>query len=103
MNTNPAWSNAGVGQQTRHVAEEAARRAGMRVEEWLDEAIEQAAGSGARSEERYGEDAWADAVDRRLDRISCRERVAHNPEFYRDGSRGRDDEDLLGSTIERFE
>src|SRR5260370_670346 len=48
MNTNPAWSIAGVGHQTRHVAEEAARRAGMRLAEWLEQAIEQAAGGGAR-------------------------------------------------------
>ena len=34
-----AWNIAGVGRRTRDAAAEAARRAGMRLDDWLDEAI----------------------------------------------------------------
>ena len=39
MNKAMAWTIAGVGRRTRDAAEEAARRAGMRLDDWLDEAI----------------------------------------------------------------
>ncbi len=34
-----AWNIAGVGRRTRDAATEAARRSGMRLDDWLDEAI----------------------------------------------------------------
>ena len=55
MNTNLAWNVAGVGPQTRLVAEEAARRVGMRLEEWLDEAVK-------RHLRRYGISGQAEEV-----------------------------------------
>src|SRR5260370_5160541 len=113
MSTNLAWNIAGVGPQTRHVAEEAARRAGMRLEDWLDEAIaEQAAELGPRSEEHDGEYDWPDAIERRLERISRRERAARSSQHYSPAPRGnsrpehvrgREGEDLLGPAIERSE
>ncbi len=102
---------AGVGRQTRLVAEEAARRAGMRLEEWLDQAVEQALETSARAQERAGGDDWPD-IERRLDGISRRDRAASGPDRYnlglrfdsdREDARERDGEDLLGSTIARFE
>ncbi len=39
MNENMAWNLASVHPQARRLAEEAARRAGVSLEEWLDEAI----------------------------------------------------------------
>ena len=39
-----AWNIAGVGRRTRDAAVEAARRAGMRLDDWLDEAIADYAG-----------------------------------------------------------
>ena len=46
-----AWNIAGVGRRTRDAAEEAARRAGMRLDDWLDAAIaEQVAEQGAPRE-----------------------------------------------------
>ncbi len=111
MDTSQARNMAGVGRQTRLVAEEAARRAGMRLEEWLDHAVEQALETSARAQVRDGGDDWPDA-ERRLDGISRRERGACGPERYnlgsrcdpdREDARERDGEDLLGSAIERFE
>ena len=44
MNKAAAWSVRGVGRETREIAEEAARRAGMSLGDWLDEVVaEQAA------------------------------------------------------------
>ena len=39
-----AWNIAGVGRRTRDAAVEAARLAGMRLDDWLDEAIADHAG-----------------------------------------------------------
>ena len=43
-----AWTIAGVERRTRDAAEEAARRAGMRLDDWLDEAIADQAALGQR-------------------------------------------------------
>ena len=84
----------------------------MRLEEWLDEAVEQAAEMSASAGVRDGEDDWPDAVERGRGGISRRERGAHSPDLYNSGlrrdphradARQRDGEDLLGATIARFE
>ena len=73
MNKAMAWNIAGVGRRTRDAAEEAARRAGMRLDDWLDAAIaEQAAEQGAPLEKSEAQDDWLDAVAGRLERISRR-------------------------------
>ena len=41
-----AWNIAGMDRRTRDAAVEAARRAGMRLDDWLDEAITDYAGVG---------------------------------------------------------
>ena len=69
-----AWNIAGVGRRTRAAAVEAARRAGMRLEDWLDEAIADYAGldQRARSEHDDVEDDRLDAALGRLERIARR-------------------------------
>ena len=44
MNRAMAWNIAGVDRRTRDAAVEAARRAGMRLDDWLDEVITDYAG-----------------------------------------------------------
>jgi localization factor PodJL len=92
-----AWNIAGVGRQTRDAAEEAARRAGMRLDDWLETAIaDQAAEQSARPDEGAMEDDWLDAVAGRLERISQRNSQAGEP-------RAPGALDSSDSAIERFE
>jgi hypothetical protein len=71
MNKSMAWTIAGVGRRTRDAAEEAARRAGMPLDDWLDEAIDKAAlGERARPEGDEAEDERLDAAAGRLERIA---------------------------------
>ena len=72
MNKAMAWTIAGVGRRTRDAAEEAARRAGMRLVDWLDEAIaDQAAGEPGGQPEGYeAEDDRLDVAAGRLERIA---------------------------------
>src|SRR5271165_4732657 len=71
MNKAMAWNIAGIGRRARDAAEEAARRAGMRLDDWLDAAIaEQAAEQGAPLEKGEAQDDLLDAVAGRLERIS---------------------------------
>ena len=92
-----AWNIAGVGRQTRDAAEEAARRAGVPLDDWLEAAIaDQAAGQGARPDESAAEDDWLDAVAGRLERISQRNSQAGEP-------RPPGAQDSSDSAIEQFE
>ena len=47
-----AWNIAGVDRRTRDAAVEAARRAGMRLDDWLDEVITDYAGLDLRGAAR---------------------------------------------------
>ena len=98
MNKAMAWTIAGVGRRTRDAAEEAARRAGMRLVDWLDEAIaDQAAGEPGGQPEGY------EAEDDRLDVAAGRlERIARQNARIR-GRRPSEFPDSLNSAIERFE
>ena len=97
MNKAMAWNIAGVGRRTRDAAEEAARRAGMRLDDWLDAAIaEQAAEQGAPLEKSQAQDDWLDAVAGRLERISRRNLPAEEPH-------GPGVPDSFHAAIERFE
>jgi localization factor PodJL len=74
MNRAAAWSVRGVGRETREIAEEAARRAGMSLGDWLDEVVaEQAAEQGVSAED-WDEDGKLDAIGERLSRLSRQER-----------------------------
>ena len=69
-----AWNIAGVGRRTRDAAVEAARRAGMRLDDWLDEAIADYAGleQHGRPQHDEPEDDRLDAAAGRLERIARR-------------------------------
>jgi len=96
MNKALAWNIAGVGGRTRDAAAEAARRAGMRLDDWLDAAIaEQVAEQGA-PREKSAQDDLLDAVAGRLERISRQNLGAEEPQ--RPGVPGSFD-----AAIERFE
>ena len=76
-----AWNIGGVGRRTRDAAAEAARRAGMRLDDWLDEAIADYVGldQPRRSERDEAEDDRLDAAAGRLERIAQRHAPAQAP------------------------
>jgi len=95
MSRAAAWNIRGIGRETREAAHEAARRAGVSLSEWLDEAIaERAAEQGVDPEDFDAEDRL-DAIADRLNDLSGREDArAH---------RHRGDEDMEGDApVRRF-
>jgi localization factor PodJL len=98
MNRAMAWNIAGVDRRTRDAAVEAARRAGMRLDDWLDEAIADHAGLDPRARAEHNEvgDDRLDAAAGRLERIARRNAPAQE-------SRAPGIPDSFGSVIERLE
>ena len=98
MNKSMAWTIAGVGRRTRDAAEEAARRAGMRLDDWLGEAIADQAAFAQRNrlDDNEVEDERLDAAAGRLERIARRNEDAREPPAPGIA-------DSFDSTIERFE
>ena len=78
MNRAVAWTVAGVSRRTRDAALEAARRAGMGLDDWLDEAIAERAGLDPHPEPGPGEALGGrlDAAAGRLERIALRQAPA---------------------------
>src|SRR5271155_5521178 len=70
MNRAAAWSVRGVGRETRDIAEEAARRAGMSLGDWLDEVVAEQAADQGISVDDLDEDDKLDAIGDRLSRLS---------------------------------
>src|SRR5271156_6910877 len=70
MNRAAAWSVRGVGRETRDIAEEAARRAGMSLGDWLDEVVAEQAADQGISVDDLNEDDKLDAIGDRLSRLS---------------------------------
>ena len=70
MNKAAAWSVRGVGRETRDIAEEAARRAGMSLGDWLDEVVAEQAADQGISVDDLDEDDKLDAIGDRLSRLS---------------------------------
>ena len=93
-----AWNIAGVDRRTRDTAVEAARRAGMRLDDWLDEVITDYAGldQHARPEHEGAEVDRLDAAAGRLERIARRNERAQAP-------RAPAPSEGFNSAIERFE
>jgi localization factor PodJL len=93
-----AWNIAGVDRRTRDAAVEAARRAGMRLDDWLDAVITDHAGLDlhARPEHDRAEDARLDAAAGRLERIARRNERAQ-------ASSGPRSSNSFNSAIEHFE
>jgi localization factor PodJL len=112
MNRAAAWSVRGIGRETRDAAQEAARRAGMSLGEWLDEVIaDQAAEQGVDASD-FDEDQRLDAIGDRLSGLPAREgRSRRDGEDRRPRAPSRqaasDDswraEELLDTAIGRFE
>ena len=99
-----AWTIAGVGRRTRDAAEEAARRAGMRLDDWLDEAIADQAALAQRNrpEDNEAEDERLDAAAGRLERIARRNEGAREPRSAGDSGLFRfGDRALRGEALTR--
>jgi localization factor PodJL len=98
MNRAMAWNIAGVDRRTRDAAVEAARRAGMRLDDWLDEVITDHAGLDlrARPEHDRAKDDRLDAAAGRLERIARRNDRAQAQIAARSS-------DSFNSAIEHFE
>ena len=93
-----AWNIAGVSRRTRDAAVEAARRAGIGLDDWLDDAIADHAGLDPRAqpEPDYAADDRLDAALGRLERIARRNTPVKEPRAA--GIPG-----AFNSLIERFE
>ena len=93
-----AWNIAGVSRRTRDAAVQAARRAGIGLDDWLDDAIADHAGLDPRAqpEPDYAADDRLDAALGRLERIARRNTPAKEPRAA--GIPG-----AFNSLIERFE
>jgi localization factor PodJL len=98
MNRAMAWNIAGVSRRTRDAAVEAARRAGMGLDDWLNEAIAGHAGLDPRAQPDHGEalDDRLDAALGRLERMARRNAPAREP-------RGPGIPGPFDPVIERFE
>ena len=99
MNKAMAWETANLGPRARRLAEDAAHRAGMSPEEWLNEAIVEYAAS-VRSKETSEEVQFH---ERRRETISGRgERVA-GPGGHPQDQQVPEVQDLLESTVQQIE
>jgi localization factor PodJL len=98
MNRAMAWNIAGVDRRTRDAAVEAARHAGMRLDDWLDEVITDYAGldQHARPEHERAEVDRLDAAAGRLERIARRNEGVQAP-------RAPAPSEGFNSAIDRFE
>jgi localization factor PodJL len=127
MNKAASWSIKGVGFDARQAAEQAARRAGLSVGEWMSQVISEQAAELGVDEDELGEDDRREAVTGRLARLSGRDddqhrrwsrerrqdaapasrrrREAMDDEFDRPRRRLRaaEAERLLGDAVEEFE
>src|SRR5277367_5965737 len=111
MNRAAAWSVRGVGRETRDIAEEAARRAGMSLGDWLDEVVAEQAADQGISVDDLDEDDKLDAIGDRLSRLSRHpaavrrdageERRAPRPEPKRSGEEARRTQDSLEAAADQ--
>ncbi len=117
MNSATAWNVKGVGRETRAFAEEAARRAGMSLGDWLDEVVADKAAEQGVEPANLERDDRLDAIGERISRLSRRDdisgeaprppardqlrRKSDDPEPSRDEVRRADE--LLEAAIARLE
>ena len=96
-----AWEIANLGPRARHVAEEAAQRAGMTPEEWLNEAVVEYAAS-TRSEEA---DQEARLHEPRRESIKRQDAAGEGKRAIWSGEdrRNREVENMLESSVQRIE
>ena len=91
-----AWETENVRPRVRRIAEDAARRAGVRLEQWLDEALLEWA-AGARPEEGHGE-SRSDHSGPRRDPVSLRDNGSFpdlRPILQTEEARARQNENSL--------
>ena len=101
MNRAMAWEIANLGPRARHVAEEAAQRAGRTPEEWLNEAVVEYAAS-TRSEEA---DQKARLHEPRQESIKRQDAAGEGKRaiWSGEGRRNREVENMLESSVQRIE
>jgi len=77
-----AWNVPGVGRATRDIAEEAARRAGMTLGEWLDQVVADRAADQGLDPSDLNDDERLDAISERLGRLSRDDRTPDADQAY---------------------
>ncbi|HYA72810.1 MAG TPA: hypothetical protein VEF36_06600, partial [Roseiarcus sp.] len=117
MNSATAWNVRGVGRETRAFAEEAARRAGMSLGDWLDEVVADKAAEQGVEPANLERDDKLDAIGERISRLSRRDDKSgegSRPPAGAESSRRQDDaepsrdearraDELLEAAIARLE
>src|SRR5579883_15643 len=117
MSRAAAWSIRGIGRETREAAHEAARRAGMSLSEWLDEAIAERAAEQGVDPDEFDPDDRLDAIADRLNDLSSHDQARNRNKRLAEPDEedeapvrrftSREDtkraEDLLEAAIARFE
>jgi len=115
MESATAWKVTGVGRETRIFAEEAARRAGLNLGDWLDEVIAERAAERGVDPADLRRDDRLDAIGERIAGLARREdrfederraRPRLEPRWSREAPRPRESrrgDDLLEAAIDRLE
>jgi localization factor PodJL len=115
MESATAWKVTGVGRETRVFAEEAARRAGLDLGDWLDEVIAERAAERGVDPADLRRDDRLDAIGERIAGLARREdrfederraRPRLEPRWSREALRPREsrrNDDLLEDAIGRLE
>ncbi len=120
MDSATAWKVRGVGRETRVFAEEAARRAGLSLGDWLDEVIAERAAERGVDPADLRRDDRLDAIGERITRLARRDdrlddeprpRPRLEPRWSRESAPyaeprypdPRRNDDLLEATIARLE
>jgi len=115
MESATAWKVTGVGRETRVFAEEAARRAGLDLGDWLDEVIAERAAERGVDPADLRRDDRLDAIGERIAGLARREdrfederraRPRLEPRWSREAPRPREsrrNDDLLEDAIARLE
>ncbi len=115
MESATAWKVTGVGRETRVFAEEAARRAGLNLGDWLDEVIAERAAERGVDPADLRRDDRLDAIGERIAGLARREnrfeddrraRPRLEPRWSREAPNPRESrrgDDLLEAAIDRLE
>ena len=115
MESATAWKVAGVGRETRVFAEEAARRAGLNLGDWLDEVIAERAAERGVDPADLRRDDRLDAIGERIAGLARREdrfeeerraRPRLEPRWSREAPSPREsrrNDDLLEDALARLE
>lgn len=77
-----AWNVSGVGRATRDIAEEAARRAGMTLGEWLDQVVADRAADQGLDPRDLNDNDRLDAISDRLGQLSRDDRGSYADPYY---------------------